>query len=310
MNPDSHIPQHSHGYGPFIDNPHPHLAGRVQVQCLQSGLTVKSAQIEARAPVHLDDVSFAPDLRVVLLLRGHTHLRIGSHVVDLQASQGAAGLWLPVWYAQSGQKWFEQGECQDELVLFVGREWLAGLAADLPSVPSWLAGGGGHLQARPFAVTPYMCQLVQEWRDEPALPPLLHRLHRESLALKLFAAVCRQLLLQDGEAGLLRREAQKRINTLTGLLHSGRADNWTLAQMAAHCRSNISTLQRHFQQCHGVGIWHYLRRLKLERAYQALQSGASVARAAEVAGYQHIESFSKAFKQQYGCNPVQIKVLA
>ena len=93
-------------------------------------------------------------------------------------------------------------------------------------------------------------------------------------------------------------------------MHSGQADDWPLAQMAAHCHCNTTTLQRNFQEHHGVSIAHYLRRLKLARAYRALLAGARVNEAAAAAGYRHLESFSKAFKQQYHVCPRQVRSMA
>lgn len=297
----------------LMAQPHVSLPGQVETVRLQPGLMVKSVCLGARhAMVHINDVQFEPALRVVLLLQGRTHLKIGGRSVLIDAVEQPAGLWLPLWQSLPGSKWLEAGGEHDELVLFVGAEHLAHLADGLPSVPSWLmADPAQHLCAQPFVVSEMMRQWVVRWREQPPLPPLLQRLHRQGMVWQLFAEVCRQMMGQAAQtqAQTLRRGTRQRVDRLTALLHSGRADDWSLAQMAAECGSNVTTLQRHFQQYHGVGIWHYLRRLKLERAFQALQSGASVGRAAEVAGYQHIESFSKAFKQQYDCNPVQVKML-
>ena len=59
---------------------------------------------------------------------------------------------------------------------------------------------------------------------------------------------------------------------------------------------------------HGTTIAAYLRRQRLARAYQAMrQQGLSVEDAASLAGYEHLSSFSAAFKRQYGFPPSQAR---
>lgn len=133
----------------LIARPDIPLQGQVETVCLQPGLMVKSVCLGARhAMVHINDVYFEPALRVVLLLRGRTHLEIGGQPLLIDAMDQPAGLWLPLWQSLPGSKWLEAGGEHDELVLFIGAEHLAHLADGLPSVPSWLiADPAQHLCA-------------------------------------------------------------------------------------------------------------------------------------------------------------------
>ncbi|MBQ1558305.1 MAG: helix-turn-helix domain-containing protein, partial [Pseudomonas sp.] len=63
-----------------------------------------------------------------------------------------------------------------------------------------------------------------------------------------------------------------------------------------------------FRSRNGTTIAAYLRRQRLARAYQAMrQQGLSVEDAANLAGYEHLSSFSAAFKREYGFPPSQAR---
>ena len=100
---------------------------------------------------------------------------------------------------------------------------------------------------------------------------------------------------------------QKRIVGLTQLLQSGRADQWSLTQIAHQMHTNITTLQTQFKQIHGVSIMAYLRQVKLERAYKALLQGATVNQAAEIAGYSNPDNFTTAFRRYFDIVPSKVK---
>ncbi|WP_066567663.1 AraC family transcriptional regulator [Snodgrassella sp. CFCC 13594] len=275
---------------------------------IQNGMMARQNTVWLPEDHERDDLRFDTGVRVVLPLEGRMDLCIGSHSLNCNGQAAKAGLWLNVVHPAAGSKRFYADSAYRELVLFISHDWLADWCAHLPAVPNW-CHQMKSLNAVSFVVTPVMQQLAAQFFALEGMSPVLQHAHRTGLVMQLWLAVIRQMVLEESENSLLRREAQKRINALTVLLHSGEADDWTLAQMAAFSRTNVTTLQRHFQQCHGVSIWHYLRRLKLERAYQSLQAGSTVTQAADCAGYQHLESFSKAFKQQYGCTPIQVRVL-
>lgn len=293
-----------------VNNPSRGLQGQLRIWHLDADTHIKSSQIKVSENVRMKNLIFEPSLRIVLLLQGDTRLFIGSRTYHIQAKDQACGLWMPMWETVPGEKHFHRGDVQNELVLFIGRKTLNTFMGGIKNLPAWLREDHPlFAQERRFEVTSYLHQLIDHCREDNTLHPLLARLRRKSLCLQILAEVCRQFLLQDGEKTLLAAEAQKRVERLNDLLHSGRADDWTLARMAEYCHSNVTTLQRHFRQMYGMSISRYLSRLKLERAYQALQAGCSVSRAAEIAGYRHVESFSKAFKRHYRCSPLKIKLL-
>lgn len=294
-------------------NPHPHLCGTVESWHLREGLSVKSANFKVAERVDLPLIHFAPDVRVVLSLAGCSRLSVGGTEIGIGKEAAYDGVWLPVLKGECGGKHFKVQAQHHELVLFVGLDWWAACCNGWPAQPAWLTlPPTQHLQARYFQVSPHMRVLAAqiEAAETQRLPLPVRRLQQESAAVALLAEVAQQLVLQGGHVGGLPAAQQKRVSRLTALLHSGQADDWPLAQMAAHCHCNTTTLQRNFQEHHGVSIAHYLRRLKLARAYRALLAGARVNEAAAAAGYRHLESFSKAFKQQYHVCPRQVRSMA
>jgi len=62
-------------------------------------------------------------------------------------------------------------------------------------------------------------------------------------------------------------------------------DDWHMASLSAVAHVTERHLQRLFAEHAGVSPLHYLERIRLEHARQSLQRGASVTRAAEVAGF-------------------------
>lgn len=148
-----------------------------------------------------------------------------------------------------------------------------------------------------------------EAAETQRLPLPVRRLQQESAAVALLAEVAQQLVLQGGHVGGLPAAQQGSTGSphfcTAGRPMIGRWRRWRRIAI-----TNTTTLQRNFQEHHGVSIAHYLRRLKLARAYRALLAGARVNEAAAAADYRHLESFSKAFKQQYHVCPRQLRSMA
>jgi AraC-like DNA-binding protein len=135
----------------------------------------------------------------------------------------------------------------------------------------------------------------------------LHKLQRESRVLELLMLGLEPIA---GKASVrLDRRAERRIETLLELIHSGEADRYSLSEMAQAVGSNTTTLQKQFQLQMGLSIFTYLRRHKLEMARQHLQQGLSVTEAALVAGYSNPANFATAFKRQFGQLPKEMRRL-
>lgn len=82
----------------------------------------------------------------------------------------------------------------------------------------------------------------------------------------------------------------------------------SLGELARRVGVNRNKLAVGFKLVFGVTVGAYHRALRLERAYAQLQdTGISIGRVADEAGYRDAGSFSKAFKRRYGFLPSDLR---
>ena len=79
--------------------------------------------------------------------------------------------------------------------------------------------------------------------------------------------------------------------------------DWDMAALAAAGHTTERHLLRLFIEHAFVSPLHYLRSIRLERARQSLEYGASVTRAAEVAGFRSDLQLRRAWRSQWGGSP-------
>ena len=79
--------------------------------------------------------------------------------------------------------------------------------------------------------------------------------------------------------------------------------DWTMTGLAQTAHTTRRHLLRLFLAHAGVSPLQYLRAIRLERARQALEHGASVTRAAEVAGFRSGIQMRRAWSRQWGGSP-------
>jgi transcriptional regulator GlxA family with amidase domain len=79
--------------------------------------------------------------------------------------------------------------------------------------------------------------------------------------------------------------------------------DWTMAELAQAGHTTERHLLRLFVEHAGVSPLQYLQAIRLERARQALERGASVTRAAEMAGFRSDLQMRRAWKRQWGGSP-------
>jgi transcriptional regulator GlxA family with amidase domain len=80
-------------------------------------------------------------------------------------------------------------------------------------------------------------------------------------------------------------------------------DDWDMAALAAVAHVTERHLSRLFGEHAGVSPLHYLERIRLEHARRSLQHGASVTRAAEVAGFASDLQLRRAWGRHWGGSP-------
>ena len=79
--------------------------------------------------------------------------------------------------------------------------------------------------------------------------------------------------------------------------------DWDMGALAAVAHATERHLLRLFMDHAGVSPLHYLRLIRLERARLAIECGASVTRAADVAGFRSALQLRRAWNRQWGGSP-------
>jgi AraC-like DNA-binding protein len=249
-------------------------------------------------------------LTASVLLEGQAEISLPGQrwYSDARRSQNRAMLLNLTDSAQFTRHW-QAGRNETKLSLHISPQWIDQYLHCTPSAANRLRQfRQSHLQSLPWRPSINILQRAQQLAETTSdLNPVLRRLQQESFALELAVDV-----LQGIEAALpdkrLSNHLQQRLERLKDWLDSGTANHLSIAQMARELSSNPVDLQKGFRQCYGDTIAAYLRKARLQQAYQALnQQQMSVEDAASLAGYEHVSSFSCAFKRRFGMAPSQAR---
>jgi transcriptional regulator GlxA family with amidase domain len=100
-----------------------------------------------------------------------------------------------------------------------------------------------------------------------------------------------------------RRHMHAAVHRVQDVISAEPERDWDMAAMAAVAHVTERHLLRLFLQHAGVSPLHYLQAIRLERARQSLEHGASVTRAAEVAGFRSDLHLRRAWNRQWGGSP-------
>lgn len=102
---------------------------------------------------------------------------------------------------------------------------------------------------------------------------------------------------------LHRRHLHAAVHRVQDAIISDPCRDWDMAALAAVAHATERHLLRLFLDQAGVSPLHYLRLIRLERARQSLERGASVTRAAELAGFRSELQLRRAWRRQWGGSP-------
>ena len=100
-----------------------------------------------------------------------------------------------------------------------------------------------------------------------------------------------------------RRHLHPAVHRVQDAILSRPSDEWDMASLASVGHTTERHLLRLFREHVGIAPLHYLRSIRLERARQALECGASVTRAAESAGFSSDQQLRRAWSRQWGGSP-------
>lgn len=286
----------------------PVLDGEQQVQILGDGLVLYFSQsrdlVDASSQNRL-----APGITAAFLLSGEAEVSLPHQRLHFDARPGGQrAMLVNLTDADQFQRHWQRERQETKVCLSITPGWLQHFAfASQLCSDNLLRFSRNHWQNLPWQPSAEILQRAHQLLARDAgLPPLLQRLQRESFALDLASDILRGI-----DAPPQRRlgsHLERCLVRLKDWLDSGEADALSIADMARQLGTNPVDLQNAFRSRNGITIAAYLRRQRLARAYQAMRhQQLSVDAAASLAGYEHISSFSAAFKREYGFPPSQLR---
>ncbi len=251
----------------------------------------------------------APGITAAFLLQGEAEVSLPRQRLHFDARPGGQrAMLLNLTDADQFKRHWLSGREETKICLSLTPDWLERFAfsSQLRS-DNLLRLSRSHWQHLPWQPASDTLQRAHQLLAQDAdLPPLLQRLKRESFALDLASDILRGIDVPAPKR--LSSHLERCLLRLKDWLDSGEANHLSIAQMAKELGTNPVDLQNGFRAHNGITIAAYLRRQRLEQAYQAIRKlDISVDDAASLAGYGHISSFSTAFKRQYGFPPSQAR---
>ncbi|WP_422910745.1 helix-turn-helix transcriptional regulator [Pseudomonas sp. MAC6] len=286
----------------------PVLDGEQQVQVLSEGLVLYFSC--SRDLVDTSSANrLAPGITAAFLLHGEAEVSLPRRRLHFDARPGGQrAMLVNLTDADQFQRHWRSGREETKVCLSITPDWLqqVALSSQLRS-DNLLRFSNNHWQSLPWQPSVDTLQRAHQLLERDAgLPPLLQRLQRESFALELASDILRSIDTPPNKR--LGSHLERCLARLKEWLDSGEADALSIADMARQLGTNPVDLQNAFRSRNGITIAAYLRRQRLARAYQAIrQQNLSVEAAASLAGYEHLSSFSSAFKRQFGFPPSQIR---
>nr|WP_311463727.1 AraC family transcriptional regulator [uncultured Ottowia sp.] len=298
----------------------PLLRGCMQTRAVQDGLELYCTDVQDLRTLRTSNM-LAPAIRIVLLLEGETELCYGGRRLRLQASQaGRSGPRAAVIAFARADRFIRQwqsGRRERKLVLTLFPRWLEQSGALRGPLAAFAAC---HLALSPWQPSARALALAEQLHCGCPLPEHLHPLwyasQCASLALQALACVsapaCASpaVLPAASSPGLPPRlrphpRLHMRLTALRDWLKTPAADGLDAAAIARHAGMSEAHLQRHFPAvAGGLTPARYVRAQRLLRARLALEEGrASVAQAAQMAGYRSATHFAAVFRQHFGLLP-------
>ncbi|MCP1330268.1 AraC family transcriptional regulator [Halomonas sp. R1t4] len=159
-----------------------------------------------------------------------------------------------------------------------------------------------HCWKLPKALCETLCTISEQ-------PPSLWRqaLVWQGLALQLIGLGLPERLTALSEHKRLSTRDRHCLTALHSRIAQHPAEPYSLTALAKEAAMSPSSLRQKFRACYGCTLFDYIRQVRLQQGYEALQRGASVQQAAHHCGYRHASNFSSAFKRHFGFSPHEWK---
>lgn len=157
-----------------------------------------------------------------------------------------------------------------------------------------------------------LSKMIMIMRSESTTPSLGSSAMLNALSTALFTMALR--LASESEKaplGLLALAGNPRLEPALTAIFENSAHTWTLPELAARCNMSRATLVRHFQDAVGKSANAILTDIRMARAANELISTKlSTEVVAENVGYQSVAAFRRAFTQNMGMTPGDMRRLS
>ncbi len=288
------------------------LRGRFQKTQIRSGLTVHYSDVTNLCDLRTETEA-PPHLGIKLFFQGGVSASIGDKDIPMAQQQSGSGRWVPsaTLFYQKEREVFRRraaiGDRVRKLTIKIFPEWLE--SGDV-------LGGSGADALRQFTATTLAAQswtpsasliaLAEQVINPAGVETYLSRLYMESRILQIIADAFSQVT-NTGHAqpepqslSPVERQRLKRADELLAV----DGPPLSVDALAAEVGVGVNTLQRLFHTAYGTTVFHYIRKIKLDQARVALETGKlTIAQAAFVAGYSSAANFATAFRKVFGFSP-------
>ncbi|MES1950724.1 AraC family transcription regulator [Salinisphaera sp. S4-8] len=289
-------------YETRVTDASPPLDGRFGVETLTGGLVLRHASVRNRQDM-CARAQLRPGLKLIIVLDGEVDIRFGGRALPV-AADGPCAYALHLHENTAFERRARANTHEQSLTLTVPYAWLRARLVDHDASRN----GARLIEAPHLSLQPWQpgAALIASARSLVVSESvgLAHRLQCESLALAIVADALPVLLDNPTTDALPKPIDARRLRRMRELVDRPASALLSVDALAREAGMSRSSLQRHFRICYGMSVQKFMRARRLQAADRALrEDGASVAHAAELAGYSSAANFATAYRRVYGIAP-------
>jgi AraC-like DNA-binding protein len=249
-------------------------------------------------------------LSCVFFLDGEVGLKIGDRQFSFDGRRNgtAEGTAIMSARADTFERQSHGSQRLRHLVVSASPAWL-----DLEGLQAHVGGSAAgqlfkqHLASQRWRLTPRAMELVDQITNAPALAPALRNLYLEARTIELVGETLSALLRTDmdhGAGDTLTHQDLVRLKRAREFIETNLTAPLSVDMIGREAGINPSGLQRLFRLAEDTSVFGHVRKLRLERAFEALRSGEmTISEASLFAGYTSPANFSTAFRHRFGMSP-------
>lgn len=310
---------HEHDYSfsrPGLTDESPVLQGEFETIVLRPGLVLYRRRVRDLHDMQTS-VTVGPGLEIGFLVSGETEVSFGDLDLRLGPRRDNHGrvrnsaTVVALAEADTFRRYWRCGREETKVGMSLSPDWLdSGAFPESRALDRVRAFLGRHLAQQSWEPSARAQALAHQIAHPPAFADPFRNLYLEARTLE-FATEALMAIAQAPvfAARPLAAREHRRLRELQAWLDASRVETLTLDDIARQAAMSPATLQRAFLAFSGQSLFEYLRSRRLDAARRALErEGASVAQAAEMAGYTSANNFATAFKRRFGCTPRDVRL--